>query len=337
MNNPTTRSERAYPKSLAAVICLLAVIGLSATAVAGTAAGRVSIRAPESVHVDPQSLQLKHIAVLTGGDADLRQVAGEASIGQAPDPGRTRSIDRADIVGYLQKAGVAADRVRLEMPDQIAVHRNGVTISDAFMERIVTGYLMERLPWPRDRVSVSKFTVNGETLLPSGKITYRVLPPPKADYLQTIPLSVAFFVDGVPRKKTWVTVKFAVMTPVVVTRHPIGRNQSISGDDIKMVDMDLASLPTGVITRPDEVIGLRARRTLHIDTLLREDVVERPPLVDRGDIVKIVLVSGGLVVSTLGEVKEKGRRGEKISVVNLESKRRVLAQVVDAKTVKVAF
>jgi flagella basal body P-ring formation protein FlgA len=315
----------------------LAIIGFSAAATGGTAADRVSVRAPETVHVDPQSLQLKHIAVLTGGDADLRQAAGEISIGQAPDPGRTRSIDKADIVGYLHQGGVAIDRVRLAMPDQIAVHRNGVTISDAFMERIVTGYLMERLPWSQDRVSVSKFTVNGETLLPPGKITYRVLPPPKPDYLQTIPLSVVFYVDGIPRKKTWVTVKFSVMTPVVVTRHPIGRNQSISGGDIKMVDMDLASLPAGVITRPDEVIGLRARRTLHIDTPLREDLVERPPLVDRGDIVKIVLVSGGLVVSTLGEVKEKGRRGEKISVVNLESKRRVLAQVVDSKTVKVDF
>ena len=298
---------------------------------------RVSVRAPEIVHVDPQHLQLMHVAAVTGGDPVLRQAAGAVSIGEAPDPGRTRVIEKSAIVGYLQRGGVAPENVRMDMPDRITVHRNAVTIADVFLERIVTAYLLDRAPWPRDRARVRKFTANGETVLPTGKITYRILPPPQLDFLRTIPLAVAFYVDGVPREKTWVTVNFTVVIPVVVTRHPIGRNQSISEADVKLVDMDLAELPSGVITNPGDVIGLRARRTLHIDTPLREDLVERPPLVGRGDIVKIILESGGLVVSTLGEVKEQGALGERISVVNLESKRRVLARVIDAKTVKVDF
>jgi len=179
--------------------------------------------------------------------------------------------------------------------------------------------------------------MNGSTVLPSGRITYRVLPVHGIDFLKTIPLTVEFFVDGIPREKTWTTVNLTVVTPVVVTRHPIGRNQPIADADIKLVDMDLAALPSGVITRPEEVVGLRARRTLHVDTPLRDDLVVRPPLVARGDIVKIILETGGLTVSTLGEVKEKGSRGERISVVNLDSNRRVLARVLDEKTVKVEF
>ncbi|MFH1982217.1 MAG: flagellar basal body P-ring formation chaperone FlgA [Pseudomonadota bacterium] len=334
MNSRRKRNTKHLARPLLAVLCLMASMLLCAATDAGD---RVSVRAPDNVYIDPQHLQLMHVADVTGGAADVRQAIGAVSIGEAPDPGQTRIIDRADITAYLQKGGVAIDTVSLQVPERILVHRNAVTISDAFLEQIVMGYLLKRTPWPSDRVRVVKFTVNGETVLPSGKITYRVLPPPRLDFLRTIPFTVEFYVDGILREKTWVTVNLLVTTQVVVTSQPIGRNQSISEADIKLVDMDLAELPTGVITSPEDVIGLRARRTLHIDTPLREDLVARPPLVDRGDIVKIVLEIGGLTVSTLGEVKEKGRRGEQVSVINLESNRRVMARVVDSKTVKVAF
>lgn len=318
------------------VAIVLGLLGVLAAAGA-VAAERITVRIPPEVHVDPQDLKLRHLAEFTGGEAAQRAAVAEVAVGEAPDPGRSRTIDKAALVGWIAKSGVSPASIRLDMTDQVVVHRNAVTLSKPFLERIVTGYLLDQVPWPREKVRISKFVVNGETHLPPGKITYRITPPDQIDYLKSIPLTMVFYVDGIPREKTWVTVKLAVMTPVVVTRHPIGRNQPIDGGDIKLVDMDLTDLPTGVITDPEDVIGLRARRTLHIDTPLRDDLVKRPPLVQRGDIVKIVLESGGLKMSTLGEVKEKGRRGERISVVNLASNRRIQARVLDSKTVKVDF
>jgi flagella basal body P-ring formation protein FlgA len=44
-----------------------------------------------------------------------------------------------------------------------------------------------------------------------------------------------------------------------------------------------------------------------------------------------------LKITTLGQVKKKGRLGERIPVVNMDSKKILYARVVDANTVKVDF
>jgi flagella basal body P-ring formation protein FlgA len=47
--------------------------------------------------------------------------------------------------------------------------------------------------------------------------------------------------------------------------------------------------------------------------------------------------SENLKITTLGQVKKKGRLGERIPVVNLDSKKVLHAVVVDANTVKIDF
>jgi flagellar basal body P-ring formation protein FlgA len=72
--------------------------------------------------------------------------------------------------------------------------------------------------------------------------------------------------------------------------------------------------------------------------VLRSDLIEFPPLVKRGDVVLVVAESGGLRITTLGMVKQReGRRGERIRVENIDSKKSLYGRVLDAKTVKVDF
>jgi flagella basal body P-ring formation protein FlgA len=60
-------------------------------------------------------------------------------------------------------------------------------------------------------------------------------------------------------------------------------------------------------------------------------------LVKRGDLVVIIAESKGLKITTRGQVKKKGRLGEQIPVVNLDSNKVLYARVIDANTVKVDF
>ena len=123
----------------------------------------------------------------------------------------------------------------------------------------------------------------------------------------------------------------------MVTRRPLGRHKPITEDDIKLQKMDLARLPSGAITDPDAVLGKRTKRAIGAQTVLRANLVELPPLVKRGDMVMIVAESDGLLITALGQVKKKGRRGERIPVINLDSKKVLYARVLDSNTVKVEF
>jgi flagella basal body P-ring formation protein FlgA len=101
--------------------------------------------------------------------------------------------------------------------------------------------------------------------------------------------------------------------------------------------MDLANLPADVIIDPEAVLGKRTKRAIGAQTVLRQNLVEFPPLVRRGDVVVIIVETEGLKATALGEVKKKGRIGERIPVINFDSKKILHARVVDANTVKVDF
>jgi flagella basal body P-ring formation protein FlgA len=46
---------------------------------------------------------------------------------------------------------------------------------------------------------------------------------------------------------------------------------------------------------------------------------------------------GGIKITALGQVKKKGRLGERIPVMNFDSKKVLYARVLDSNTVKVEF
>ena len=111
----------------------------------------------------------------------------------------------------------------------------------------------------------------------------------------------------------------------------------INTNDIEMMRMDLAKLPSDVITDPEVILGKRTKRAVGGKTPLRTNLVEFPPLVKRGDVVVIIAESSGLKITALGQVKRKGRLGESIPVINYDSKKILYARVLDSNTVKVEF
>jgi flagella basal body P-ring formation protein FlgA len=152
-----------------------------------------------------------------------------------------------------------------------------------------------------------------------------------------IPFSVHFDVNGKFYKRVWATATVEVLAEVVITRKPLGRHKPITEDDIELLKMDLAKLPSGVITDPEAVLGKRTRRAIGAKTVLRANLIESPPLVKRGDVVVIIAESSGFIITTLGQVKKKGRLGESIPVMNYDSKKILYARVLDSSTVKVDF
>ena len=91
------------------------------------------------------------------------------------------------------------------------------------------------------------------------------------------------------------------------------------------------------MTNYEEVLGKRTKRAIKANEVLRTNHIELPPMVRRGDVVSIIAESDGLMITTLGEVRKKGCRGERIRVVNLDSKKGIYGRVLDSNTVKVDF
>jgi len=152
-----------------------------------------------------------------------------------------------------------------------------------------------------------------------------------------VPFAVNFNVNGKLYKRVWANVTIEVLADVVITRKPLGRHKPITEDDIMVLRMDLSKVPSDVITDPEAVLGKRTRRAIGSKTVMRANLVEFPPLVRRGDVVMIVAETNGLKITALGQVKKKGALGDRIPVMNFDSKKVLYARVMDANTVKIEF
>ena len=322
---------------IAVIVLFLAFLPLPGISGHIFAAGINTVRVFERSEVKYDKIRLGQIAEIKGEDPALLKKLREIVIGKAPLPGKSRRIDEDCIRIRLKRNGIDLSQIRLRVPIKVEVSRSFIKISKEKIEKIVMDSVYGLVPWEKDQVRIKKICVSNSVLLPEGNITYKVVAPRNTDFLGNVPLSVLFKVNRRLEKKIWATVNIEVLTEMVVTKRSLRRYHTITEDDIHLKKMDLSKVKSNAVTTYEEALGKRTKRAINTGEVLRTDHIELPPLVKRGDVVSIIAETDGLRITALGEVRKKGCRGERIKVLNLDSKKCIYAHVLDSNTVRVDF
>jgi len=302
-----------------------------------SASAFVKINLFDSTDIENDKILLGEIGNISGDDHQQVEKVKNVVLGNAPLPGKNKKISRELVISRMKLSGIDLAKIQMISSDKVEIIRSSKSISQENIKKIVFTFLDKALPWDRENVDIKDIRVNNDIILPKGKTTYKVVFPPNTDYVGLTPLTVYFYVNGNFEKRLLVTVNIEVMSNIVVTRKPLGRYKLITEEDICLKRMNLAKFPSNVIIRYEDVLGKRTRRTIDSNVALRPDLVELPPLIKRGDIVKVIVESEGLKVTTLGKAKETGRRGEMIKVINVDSSKSIYARVLDSNSVKVEY
>ncbi len=330
----TFKKSKRFCRGLFLLLATAAIWGLNAVP---AAAEMTTIRVQDQVEVDNGEILLGQIASIESSDTQLIQYLREIVIGKAPLPGKTRQYDRRHLRMRLKQHHIDLASVNLVAPQRVSISRSYVEIDKQKITKIVADFIIQNIPPENRRVRIKEIHVPERVILSKGRIAYKVAVSRLRQLMGNSSLAVDFSVNGHFQKRIRVTAKVEVWGSVVVTRKPLGRYKPITEDDIVLQTMDLANLPSNVLTDPEAVLGKRTKRAIGARVPLRADVIELPPLVKRGDLVMIILESKGLKITARGLVKKKGRFGERIPVVNVDSKKVIYARVIDSNTVKVDF
>ena len=289
------------------------------------------------VQIDDEKILLGHIAKIEGSDPQMIHKLSGIELGRSPLPGNSRKLDGAKIKTRLKQNRIDLAQLKLDVPPLITVSRSFIEVSQEKIKGLVSDYISANQLSGNSNASIKRIQVSEGLRLPSGRISYKIKAPRDRAMVGQVPFAVNFDVNGKLYKRVWTTVTIEVLAEVVITKKPLGRHKPITEDDIMVREMDLAKVPADVITDPEAVLGKRTRRAIGSQTVLRANLVEFPPLVKRGDVVVIVAETKGLKITALGQVKKKGALGDRIPVVNFESKKVLYARVVDSNTVKIDF
>ena len=328
-------------KRLGVVLILLSGLSLLCAfpiqAVAVAPAVKTTVTLKKAVAIDADAVRLSDIADI-GGTVPLPfSGLGKTMIGKAPLPGHTRFIDQNYIRIRLRQAGFETERIIFRGPEDVRVTRTSAQLPVALIREAVERSIRDHMPWPNESVTVKQIEFDESLGVPTGRLSYRIVPGRGEDYLGQTMLALHLFVDGEPYRKIWVNATISVMSDVVVVTRPLGRRQPVETADVALEKRDLADLPADAIRKIDDVLGNRTTRMLHPGTVLQAGMVTLPPLVRRGDIVKIVARKGPMTITATGMVKQQGAKGDMVRVVNTDSRRMITARVTGPGAVTVEF
>lgn len=121
--------------------------------------------------------------------------------------------------------------------------------------------------------------------------------------------------------------------PVLVLTGSLRRGDVIAPDD---VEVRSGQGRFGGYSDPSQVVGKQLVRTLRAGSALGPRDLESVPLVERGDLVRIVARVGGVVASTMGKSLDTAGVGDLVRVENLQSGRKLTGVLQEGGVVEIA-
>lgn len=126
--------------------------------------------------------------------------------------------------------------------------------------------------------------------------------------------------------------KVARVQQVVVAANTLSPGSMLSKQDLKLVDLDTASLRGSTFNSIDPLIGARIKRRVRTGNTIDSRSL---CFVCKGDRVTIAAITGGLSIKVYGIAEQDGVVGDTIKVRNVSSNKLVFARVASAAQVQV--
>ncbi len=140
--------------------------------------------------------------------------------------------------------------------------------------------------------------------------------------------------QSAPEWKLFVSARFTQQTEAVHSLRNIASGSLITADMLTVGQADLRLARGSLVKNPASVLGARVKRSLSAGQVV---TLQDLCLVCKGDIVTISGLNNGLEVRTVGIAQMDGILGDQIQVINRQSGRTVVAEVVAVKKVAIKF
>jgi len=314
----------------------LSIVALLCVPLVGWGASIV-ITVPPEAQVQGPLITLGDVAEIQGEPADTVARLRQVLLGQAPPAGVERLLSKSTLVTQLKHQGLWTQEIQVQGALQSRVMRASQRLDPQHLETVVRQALSRRLPQTTQPSSIRDIRGLSPVFVPLGPVQYEVTVPGRHMLLGSTSFTLTIQVAGKVEKQLHGTATIAVVQEVVSLVRPVAQGEIITADAVSRTQVHVTQPLRQVVTQPEDVIGKHARRSLAVNAPLSTQDVTAVTVVHRGDVVRIVLESPLIKVSTPGEALEAGKPGDTIRVKNTSSHREVRAQVIDKQTVRISL
>ena len=215
--------------------------------------------------------------------------------------------------------------------------REGQPLEHKDVIRILETYFQKIIQDKRKRIGIKEIRGYEGIMLPPGPFSCEVLLSEQAHRVGNIAATLLFLMNGREVRKARLSARVEIYADIIVAKHYLRRHHEIQEGDIQQVNKNISLLPQDVITEFKDVLGKRTLISVNSEEPLRVGIVEVPPIIKKGDRVILLVENPLFKITALGEAKEEGRRGDRVKLVNLSSKKEVYGRVLDGNTIQIDF
>lgn len=194
------------------------------------------------------------------------------------------------------------------------------------IEDVLKQYLKNNYPWAE--IEINDLSVN--TNIPDED-------PERILIEKGPPGRTVFLLEFKGNKKIAVSCNVKVFDWVVMSRKSQRKDYILQKEDVYITLMDAARIPKGSFNSAGDVIGKPLARSIVANMPIIDNMIVEMPAAKKGQKVVLLIESAGFNITATGEMKESGRVGDYVRVINSTSKKVITGMLIDENTVKVEF
>lgn len=183
---------------------------------------------------------------------------------------------------------------------------------------------------------IKEVHVPDDFTLPAGTLGYCV-EDGKVDADGKFSMKVMFSVNGDKKRSAWVWGRAAVVCRKLVATRTIKRLQVIGEGDVTTEEVERTAANADALESAGDAVGMAAARQINAGAPIRPGYVTPPAVIKRGEPVRMIARSPGLMVTAMGVAKEDGIRGGMVKVQNTSSGKVLIGSVVSEGLVEIPF
>lgn len=267
-------------------------------------------------------------------ESDFVKALRSQVIGQSPAPGETVYL-RSFVIkqSLLSRQDVPADIIWNGSPT-VTLYRSGIAISSTKILSLISEYIEENTgDLPDAEIRFVQKALPLPFILPHGDLTYEVIPS-NPGILKSSRFSIIFRIDGKVVRNMSVKGQIEALANVLVSTKKLKKGSIISPKDLTYAKKNISNLANPSLD-PRKIVGKRLLKSVKAGNIIVDTMVEFPPMVHRGERVKIVVKYENMVLTATGLSHNNGKLHDIIRVQNISSNKIVYCRVAAPGLVEV--
>ena len=305
-----------------------------------TAVGeKINIEIRDKVTLPEKQMVLGDIAYVSCNNPSLLERINNIFIGNTPWPGNVRKIEKDVINARLLDEGIDFNGIAYGSTTSSLITVESIAITGEEIIRKAKEYLLSKLSRPESEIIIESDRPPMDKLLPAngGDIRWEISQIDANKDRGNVQLVVRISIDEKQYLKIPVFFTIRTYEDIVVPNKKIDRHDILAMDDLVIKRMETTKLAGLTFDNAEELAGKRAIRSIQPNIPITAEMIDNPPLIKKGDFIKVSVQSGNLHIVTKGVAKEDGYVGKVIKIKNIDSNKELYSKVEDSTTVKIIF